>query len=293
MKEFIKVGIIQASLDCDIAYKDGPQIEALEGERVWNEIKKAFSAFKNEDHRPDFVLIPELTVPNKYIKKLERISKSLNSITIAGVDYQIDSDTNSIKNEAVIIVPNNWSNSSSSRRAVSFYIGKTYFAPTEEKKLEELNFIPINIPNLYLFETKNHGKFGVAICYDFLDIQRLMLYQTEVQHYFILAYNRDINTFSNIAETVARTVFCNVVVCNTGKYGSSLAISPYYRPHERIIYKTEGNHIFTSQIVNLPLKSLIEHQKGNADLPTDQRLFKSLPPGYKSRIELIKEKKQI
>lgn len=120
-----------------------------------------------------------------------------------------------------------------------------------------------------------------------------MLYQTEVQYYFILAYNRDINTFSNIAETVARTVFCNVVVCNTGKYGSSLAISPYYRPHERIIYKTEGNHIFTSQIVNLPLKSLIEHQKGNVDLPTDQRLFKSLPPGYKSRIELIKEKKQI
>ena len=292
MEEYIKIGIIQTSLNREIAFKDGPKIEELEGDRIWNEIKKGYRFFSNEVNKPNIVVLPELSVPRKYIRKLEKISIALNCITIAGVGYNINEDQKTIKNQAIMVVPNNWDDDKQSNRAKSFYIGKSYFAPKEKSLLEKAGYRPVGNPNLYLVETGKLGTIGVAICYDFLDVQRLLLYQAEVHHYFILAYNRDINTFLNIAETVARTMFCNVIVSNTGHYGGSLAISPYFDPHKRTIYKSEGNRLFNCQIVEIPLYSLDQHHLGKPSDKHGTPIFKSLPPGFSSRIEMKNKRKR-
>ena len=70
-------------------------------------------------------------------------------------------------------------------------------------------------------------------------------------------------------------LFCNVVVCNCGKFGGSHAFSPFRVPQRRTVYRHSGLNLPNLQIVQLPLASLIERQRGT---PDDQ--FKSLPPGY-------------
>jgi len=108
-----------------------------------------------------------------------------------------------------------------------------------------------------------------------MDLDRIAMYRNKIQTLFILAYNRDTTSFHHVAETIARTVFCNVVVCNCGFYGDSLAVSPFRESYDRTVYRHTGQKLANVQIVELPLESLRLQQNGATD-----NKFKRLPPGY-------------
>ena len=126
-------------------------------------------------------------------------------------------------------------------------------------------------------------NFGVAVCYDFMDLDRIVLYRKKIQTLFILAYNRDTTSFGHLAEALARMVFCNVVVCNCGVYGGSLAVSPFREPSRRTIYRHSGQKLPNAQLIKLPLATLKAHQNNCAE---DEREFKSLPAGFADLISL-------
>jgi hypothetical protein len=94
----------------------------------------------------------------------------------------------------------------------------------------------------------------------------------------VVAYNRDGESFQHMAESLARTVYCNVVICNTGYHGGSLAITPCYEPWERTVYRHNGNRMLTSQVIQFPVQPLVDAQSGSAP----PRTWKSLPPGWGS-----------
>ena len=118
-------------------------------------------------------------------------------------------------------------------------MGKTYPSPAEKKRLQSISsggvtFMPS--PTIWMFESPALGNFAVAVCYEFMDLDRIVLYRNKIQTLFILAYNRDTTSFGHLAEAIARMVFCNVVVCNCGVYGESLAVSPFREPSRRTVY---------------------------------------------------------
>jgi predicted amidohydrolase len=144
---------------------------------------------------------------------------------------------------------------------------------------------------IWLFDAGAFGRIGICICYDFMDVERYIVYRGEVQHLFVLAYNRDIQSFYHLAETLSRAVFCNVAVCNTGFHGGSVTVSPFYEPTRRTLYRHEGKRLFTSQVVHLPVADLMQAQNGNDlgyldETGKAERRFKSLPPGYRARVTL-------
>jgi hypothetical protein len=109
----------------------------------------------------------------------------------------------------------------------------------------------------------------------FLDLERVAMYRLKIQHLFVLSYNQDISSFDHVAEALARMVYCNVVVCNSGHFGGSAAVTPYYEPSKRVIYRHSGNKLATSQIISLPVRDLVLAQSG-----TDPgKVFKERPPG--------------
>ncbi|WP_435522673.1 hypothetical protein [Chryseobacterium indoltheticum] len=115
--------------------------------------------------------------------------------------------------------------------------------------------------NMYIFQTKNFGNFGIMICSDIFDIERMLLYQTKIHHLFIISLNKDLNTYFAMAESLARMLYCNVVICNTGYYGGSVVISPYEDNNKRTVYKYQGQNMFNTHIVNIPVDSLDIAQK--------------------------------
>lgn len=296
MNESMLVAVIQTSLDFGAAWIDAGrgdwrscvQISDSEEMRALAEIRYFLASLKGLEQRPDIILLPELSVPGGYTGNLKKTSESLESIIIAGLDYRIlEGEGNpSVSNEAVIIVPRRLKGKQISQRTEMRRIGKTYPAPEERKKLSSITgggvvFVPK--PEVWLFNSEDLGDFAVAICYDFMDIDRIALYRGKIQTLFILAYNRDTTSFDHLAEAIARMVFCNVVVCNCGLYGGSLAVSPFKEPFRRTIYKHSGHNLTNAQLIELPLASLKSQQDGTASGNT---LFKSLPPGFPSAATL-------
>jgi hypothetical protein len=69
-----------------------------------------------------------------------------------------------------------------------------------------------------------------------------------------------------------------VVICNTGQYGHSVVFSPFAEPYKRIIYRHQGNNLFSHQLVELPVRDLDAAQRGQKGFVGNN--FKGLPPGY-------------
>lgn len=81
--------------------------------------------------------------------------------------------------------------------------------------------------------------------------------------------------------------FCNVVICNCGHFGGSLAVSPYRLPERRTIYQHAGAQLATAQIIELPVSNLDEHMNRNYPQIDSVNVFKSLPPGYHFPVPLF------
>nr|WP_319484747.1 hypothetical protein [uncultured Cohaesibacter sp.] len=290
--DILRVGIVQTSLDYNNAWDQSAawpgsvQISLLEEIRAKKEIRHHLASLRGFEHPADIVLLPELSVPVGYENKLIKAAEKLESIVIAGLDYKVESsDPRKVSNEAIVIVPSKINGKRIAASTSVRRVGKTYAAPQEAAALEKgaIEFVPN--PTVWLFKSDDFGDFGVAVCYDFMDLDRISMYRTKIQTLFILAYNRDTTSFHHMAESISRTVFCNVVVCNCGYYGDSLAVSPFREAYERTVYRHSGQKLPTAQIVELPLESLRLLQNGSAK----SGKFKNLPPGYKEFWNLVEK----
>lgn len=293
----LHIGIIQTSLHADAAWVDDKsgnwqqcvQMSEIEERRAKKEIRHFLASLRGLDHLPDIILLPELSVPLGFEQKLRKAAEKLEAIVIAGLDYRIEAgeDGPTVSNEAVVIVPRRLRGRQIARHTQVRRVGKTYPAPGEKKKLQNITGASVNFlahPTVWIFESAELGKFAVAICYDFMDLDRIVMYRNKIQTLFILAYNRDTTSFDHLAEALSRMLFCNVVVCNCGQFGGSLAVSPFREPFLRSIYRHGGQCLPHAQLIQLPLAVLAAHQQG-----VESKDFKSLPPGF-GDIQLLSQK---
>jgi hypothetical protein len=286
MLEVVRIGVVQTTLNAAAAWAEGgvPKMQAIEEQKAENEVDNAIRLFASSTERPHIVLIPELACPRHVIGKLQQHANRLEAVIIAGMDYRLDVVTKSARNEAMLFLPSKWLGNKTMSPSVSRRIGKTYPAHRERLKLEQAGWKFECDPVVWLFDGGDVGNFAVAICFDFLDLERLALYRGRIHHFFLLAYNNDMDSFNHAAEALARMAACNVVVCNTGFYGGSVAVSPYRKRFRRTIYRSEGAKLFSAQVIELPVKILTEHQK--AAQYDENSVFKALPPGFSEHVEL-------
>ncbi len=317
MVEYLKIGLIQPVIDPELCWNETPSnistnfllknndpnqkivpyrinIDELSAERVWNEIKQGLRLLLKGEIKPDIILIPELHLPNHRVGEIKKISKKHNVMIISGIDFNRNPlNKLKIRNRGIITIPNNWGNTGFSNRLSSLYFGKTYFTYMEKNMFQNIEgeeCLEDQEQNMYIFNTKKFGSFGVMICSDFFDIERMLLYQTRIQHLFIISLNKDLNTYFSMADALTRLLYCNVVICNTGHYGGTYAVSPYDESNNRTILKYQGQRMFNLQTIQIPVESLEIAQKfdfSKENKKTKGIKFKASPPGYYDKLQNI------
>lgn len=273
--EFLKIGFIQTVVEGDIAWGLGPynkQMSFLSEEKAWQEIKKGFVDLLNGYEQPEIIIIPELSVPLGYEYSLRKLAASSGAIVIAGLDFCWQGGK--VANKAIVCTPKRWPLKGNSNSTSFFYFGKAFYSKYEEKMWGAGNLI--SQPEIFILDASEFGSIGIAICSDFFDIDRFSVYKGRIHHLIIIAHNPDTEAYYFLAEAIARLVYCNVVICNTGEYGDSIAYSPYRKEFKRIVYRHKGSGLFSTQLVSLPVNSLNSEQKNGAP----NVFFKGRPPGY-------------
>jgi predicted amidohydrolase len=286
--EELAVGIIQTTVNAELAWPRGsaaPRMSSAQDAHAWQEIRRAMRALKDGDMAPKIIALPELSLPRTRLADFERLVCDLNVIAFAGADYRLDRSTKQARNEGVVFIPAGFWKGRPSRSCVRIVFGKSQAAPGEESALKKLNpsWSHVGDNKVYVFDAERYGRIGVSICYDFMDLERAVMYRGRVHHLLVLAYNRDLGMFRSLADSLSRTVFCNVVVCNTGFYGGSIAVSPYHAAYKRTVYSHDGNGLFTTQVVRLPVRGVDQALRGKGGevfiKSRDEKIFKDPPPG--------------
>ncbi len=280
LADYMRVGFIQTRVPdhaWPLDHDTPPRMTRLYAERAWQEVKKGFRNLLDDGRHPDIIVLPELTIPCGYTRSLQNLCKALGAVVVAGLDFELVQNRG-VRNRAVVLVPQGWPDTQvkpKTCRRVPF--GKCFFSQDELDYFGSKGYTPLPDPAMYIFNAGRFGQIGVAICSDFFDIERFVIYKGLIHHMLVISHNRDSNSYHFLAEAIARLVFCNVIICNTGAYGDSFAFSPFEKDYKRIVYRHQGKDLFNTQVVELPVAALDMAQRGKDSEP---KTFKARPPGY-------------
>lgn len=289
LAQTLPLGLIQTTVDCHTAWSNHGKLQRAmtpyAEQMVMDEIRKAFKQFADSQNAPRIILIPEYSLPCGGVKLVREYAKAISAVVIGGMDLTVQKDDQAY-NKGTIFIPNEWPKTKQAYRCNDVLFGKYYFSDMELRWFKACGVRGIPENTNYIIDAGIYGNIGVAICADFYDLERFVIYKGKIHHLFIIAYNQDYKSFEFLAEAISRLLMCNVVICNTGHYGDSLAYSPYAKEHLRTIYKSAGQNIFSAQTFNLPVAELDReqtraHEHFNVTVNTsDKRTFK-WAPGYK------------
>lgn len=83
-------------------------------------------------------------------------------------------------------------------------------------------------------------KISGAICYDATDISLAADLRDKTDLFIVVAHNRDVNTFDNMAAALHYHMYQHVVISNIGEFGGSTIQAPFKEPYERLITHVHG-----------------------------------------------------
>lgn len=99
-------------------------------------------------------------------------------------------------------------------------------------------------PSQHIISIEGHpeGPFKLtgAICYDATDIKLAADLRDLTDMFVISAYNKDVDTFDNMASALQWHMYQHIVITNTGEYGGSTMQAPYKEKYHKLISHAHG-----------------------------------------------------
>ncbi|MBX3160525.1 MAG: hypothetical protein KF773_31460 [Deltaproteobacteria bacterium] len=229
--------------------------------------------------RPDYLLLPELSLPRRWIRTISERLQEARIDLIAGLEYIGDRRVHS---SALLVLRDGRLGYPSTVQMIQ---DKSRPAPGEEEELLRLfgktwsEFpSPDDLPRRVY--AHNGFCFGVLICSELQNISHRQWFQGKVDALIVLSWNRDLETFSALVESASLDVHAYVALTNNRKYGDSRIRAPAKEAYQRDICRLRGgenDHVVVSE---LNIVSLREFQSRARPWARDNDPFKPVPDGF-------------
>lgn len=210
---------------------------------------------KFEESSADLIVFAELAVHPKDEDLLRSLAYKTNSIVFAGFVFQKHEEKT--VNKARWIIPDYKETGLQWRLRDQ---GK-YHMTDEEVSLGVEGYRPCQ----HIIEIHGHseGPFRLsgAICYDATDICLAADLRDKTDMFVVSAYNKDVNTFDNMAAALQYHMFQHVVICNMGEFGGSTIQAPYKERFDRLISHAHGSKQISISTADIDLAAFTREHK--------------------------------
>lgn len=230
--------------------------------------------------RPDYLLLPELSVPHRWVRSLANRLLAARISLIAGLEYEHDTPE-SVVSKAVLALTDDRLGFPSS---VLLTQVKSAPAPKEEETLLRVHGKTWNPakPRREVRVYRHRGfDFGVLICSELQEIRYRESLQGEVDCLFVLSWNKDLETFASLVESASLDVHSYVALVNNRQFGDSRVRCPAKERFGRDLCRIHGGLDDYAVVVGLDVTRLRRFQSRAKNWPTQDDPFKPVPQGFK------------
>lgn len=226
---------------------------------------------------PTLLLLPELSVPRKWIRPLagRLVEEGIDIVT--GLEYRVTAT--GVINEAVGVFTSGRHASAVCRWPKS----RPARLETRELLARKLTFVE-HSPVAALSIVTDHAAIGTLICSEVLDVNLRASLLGRIDLLLVPSWNPDTATFDHTVQTAANDLHCYIAVANNARFSDCRVQEPsdkrWKRDVCRLIFR-DADEVVSCVI---DIDSLRQFQlRSIADPSGDPDGFKPIPPGYAIR----------
>lgn len=247
------------------------------------------SVMAAKPHRPNYVLLPELAIPRRWMMRVVGKLANRGVSVIAGVEYHTDrNDCTVLHNQAIVALSTNYPGHS---RALVLLQSKGQAAWGEAALLRSIGKSvaaastgPFDRP-VYVHAGFN---FGILICSDLTNIRNRSRFQGKVDCLLVPEWNRDIASFSSLVESAALDVHAFIAQANNRRYGDSRLRAPMKESYLRDLIQLKGGKNDFFVIEDIRYHDLRQFQSHPIPLDDSNQIFKPFPNGFQQNMSLFR-----
>jgi hypothetical protein len=202
---------------------------------------------KGREGRLDWLILPELAVHPLDVKThLIPFARAHKAIILAGITYQELIAGDPLVNSALWVIP--VYSKEYGLQVITRRQCKKYLAPKEEEALNGTRevirgFRPCQWLIDYewsVYPSDPPLRLSGSVCYDATDLALAAALRHYSDVFAVVALNRDVGTFDQMAQALHYHMYQMVIVANNGLYGGSNAYAPYSEQFARQIFHLHG-----------------------------------------------------
>ncbi|WP_308388516.1 RNA-directed DNA polymerase [Acidithiobacillus sp. AMEEHan] len=230
--------------------------------------------------KPTHLLLPELSLPERWLGTVTGLLRDSGISLIAGLDYHVAERT--IHSEAVLVLADDRLGFPA---FVRVHQPKTLPAPGEDFLLQRdfgkrWTLFPGDRSAKPVYLHKGFA-FGVLVCSELQNVQHRLNFQGAVDCMMVLSWNQDLETFSALVESASLDVHAYVALVNNRRFGDSRVRAPEKTNHKRDVCRLRGGENEHVVVVNVDIHNLREFQSRANRWPDEDDPFKPVPEGFR------------
>lgn len=270
---------ISSLLTSDDTWKDAASGRADLSRERYKRIEDVVNQAIKASPKPTHLLLPELSLPERWLGTVTGLLRDSGISLIAGLDYHVTKTT--IHSEAVLVLADDRLGFPA---FVRIHQPKTEPAPKEDFLLQrdfgkQWTTFPAarGAKPVYLHQG---FAFGVLICSELQNVQHRLNFQGAVDCMMVLSWNQDLETFSALVESASLDVHAYVALVNNRRFGDSRVRVPEKTNHKRDVCRLRGGENEHVVVIRLDATALREFQSRAKRWPEDADPFKPVPEGF-------------